>query len=35
MWTPNEEGVKLLISLFQESNTPDNTKQNEIYNVLL
>lgn len=33
MWKPNENGVNELISLFQDCNSPDNNKQNEIYNV--
>lgn len=34
MWKPNEEAIKVVISLFQDCNTPDNTKQTEIYNVI-
>jgi len=33
MWKPNEKGVKELITLFQDSNSADNNKQKEIYNV--
>jgi len=33
MWNPNEQGVRELMSLLQECNSPDNDKQSEIYNV--
>lgn len=33
MWNPKKEGLKELINLLEESNSTDNQKQNEIFNV--
>ena len=33
MWQPNLEGVKELIKILEESNSTNNEKQTEIFNV--
>ena len=33
MWQPEEESLKLLVDLLNESQVPDNNKQREIHQV--
>lgn len=35
MWQPENESLKLLVDLLNESQVPDNTKQHEIHEVFL
>lgn len=34
MWQPEDESLKMLVELLNESQVPDNAKQAEIHNVI-
>lgn len=34
MWQPNTQGVEELIKILEESNSTNNQKQSEIFNVI-